>query len=645
LAQRLSQTILIFALMSWLALPAAGAEDVPVGAASPESVQAPTDVTAPNAGASVDPADDPWLAEQGPAVPTPVEVSREQVLARWQNAAATPEAKAKAVRRVRLELGLGDLLAPAVALLRNASEEEPEIYAQLARDLAPGVPSVQVSTARALWQSGDIGAAIHSLIDSAVAAATHVEVQLWAVENLALILVAVVLASSLAFMILSALIVFPHAAHDFGDLLSSQTPAFARSAALAGLLLMPLALGEGILGLALALFALGFIYGKRRQRNALVMAAVLFVVGLHPTSQLASVTTSLFEKDAVLGSVFAVANGIETRADVERLRAASPENVTASHALTYRARRHGLGEEALHYLDEIAISQPADGVMLANRGNVEMRRGNTEQAIEYYKRSVGVLNSPTVLFDLSQAYAALFRMEAVEATLARAQALGDDEVAELSSLEDSALVADVGMPFGLLQKYLVTLALAQKPDAAVAEALAPGRLGERWSVTAIAFTLVALIGILFARRFDQSSVCSRCGHRICTRCEETVWSDDLCEDCYHLFQNPEDTDASLRMARLQSLSRREVWVDRIWTTASVVIPGVAGFASKRPDLAMFGLLLFSWTATWLICPSGILVDPMLLGSAAWIVFAIPGALAMLGYMGVVVVSLVARKHL
>jgi hypothetical protein len=132
LAQRLSQTILIFALISWLALPAAGAEDVPVGAASPESAQVPTAVIAPtdaNAAAPVDPADDPWLAEQGPAVPTPVEVSREQVLARWQDASGTPEAKARAVRRVRLELGLGDLLAPAVALLRDASEEEPEIYA------------------------------------------------------------------------------------------------------------------------------------------------------------------------------------------------------------------------------------------------------------------------------------------------------------------------------------------------------------------------------------------------------------------------------------------------------------------------------------------------------------------------------------
>ena len=32
---------------------------------------------------------------------------------------------------------------------------------------------------------------------------------------------------------------------------------------------------------------------------------------------------------------------------------------------------------------------------------------------------------------------------------------------------------------------------------------------------------------------------------------------------------------------------------------SIAIPGVAGFAAKRPDLAMMGLLLFSWVAATL----------------------------------------------
>jgi tetratricopeptide (TPR) repeat protein len=642
LAIRRSQTLSIVFMILWLALPSWAADD----ASDLEKVDA-SQVVAGVAQTSpaADPADDPWLAEEGPAVPVSVETEEEQVIAKWWSAPPTPEARTAAVRRVRLELGLGDLLPPAITLLRSASEEEPEINALLARDLAPGVPAIQIATAGALWQGGDTGAAIHALIDAIVAGATHIEAQLWWVENLALVLVLVILGTSIAFIALSALMVFPHAAHDLGDLFSGRTPDFARSAGLAALILLPLAIGEGVVGVVLVLFAISFTYGKSLQRNALVMAAVLFLVGLYPTAQLASVTTTLLDRDPILNSVLAVANGIETRADVERLEAASDDDLAAAHALAYRARRYGLSEASLARLDRIAVDHPSDPVMLANRGNIEMRRGQTDEAIAYYRRSATLVDSPTVLFDLSQAYAAAFRMDEVDATLERAQALDDEEVSDLSSLGDATLVADVGLPFGHFQNHLMALALAQKPASIVAETLAPGRLGGRWFMTASAFAVAALLSLLLANRFDQASVCSRCGHRICTRCEDTVWSEELCEDCHHLFQNPEDTDPSLRMARLQALSRREVRIDRIWVAASLLIPGAAGFASKRPDLAMLGLLLFGWAATWLIWPRGILVDPLLMGSAAWIGLAVPGGLAMIAYVGVVLANLAARKNL
>lgn len=620
---------------------AEGAADAPAAAVEATIPDSSEVVAAP----PTDPADDPWLTEQGPPVPVPVEVAQEQVLARWQDPDASIEARAAAVRRVRLELGLGDLMAPAMSLVRAASEEDPQIQTALARDLAPGVPSIQMAHAVAVWKSGDIGAATHAFVEALWTAMTHVEVQIWFVENLALILLVVVLGSSFAFMVLACAMVFPHAAHDLGDLFSSRMPAFARTAALAGLLFVPFVLGEGIVGFALALFTVAFAYGSGRQRNALAMAAVLLVVGLHPTAQLATVTMSLFERDPSLVSVFAVANGTATQADLDRLEAAGPENLAAAHALAYHARRHGLMEEARARLDAIAEHHPDDPVMLANRGNVEMRRGAVEEAIAYYTRSADAEDSATVLFDLSQAYAAAFRMDEVEATLARAQEIDDEEVSALSGAGDATLVADLGIPFGSLQKSLVTLALAQKPQSTVADFLAPGRLGDRWFFTASAFALTALLCLLFAGRFDHSSVCKRCGHRICTRCEDTVWSEDLCEDCHHLFQNPEDTDPSLRMARLQALSKREVRIDRIWTTASLVVPGAAGFGSRRPDLAMFGLLLFAWAATWIVWPTGMLVDPLLLGSVAWIFFALPGGLALLAYVGVVLTSLVARKNL
>jgi hypothetical protein len=602
---------------------------------------------APGGGASavVNPADDPWLAEDGPAVPAPAQVAHEVVVDRWGGPERTPHERSAALRHTRLELGLGNLPAPAAALLRSASQAEPDLYTGLARDLAPGVPAIQIANARALWSAGDTGAAVNAMVDTALAAVTDLEVQIWLIENVSVILIVVVLIASLGFIALAALVVFPDAAHDVGDLFSSRTPGFARAAALGAILLVPVALGEGVVGLALGLFTMGFIYGSGRQRNALAMAAVFLIVGLYPLAQIASVATTLVDRDPVVKSVLAVSNGTDSTADAQRLEAVADLDVAAAHALAYRARRQGLEERSREHLDGIIASFPEDAVALANRGNIEMRRGNTAAAIDYFERSAELIDSPILLFNLSQAYAAAFRMEESESTLVRAQKVGDEEVAALSSLDDARLVADLGLPFGLLRNRFVSAALARNPRSLVVEALAPGMLGERWFITASAFALVVLVGLLFADRFDHASRCTRCGHRICTRCADTVWSDEVCEDCHHLLQYPEATDPSLRMARLQALSRRDVRLGRVWLLGSLLIPGVAGFASKRPDLAMFGLLLFGWTAAWLAWPGGVLEDPMLMGSAAWIFFAIPGVFCMLAYAGVVAMSLVARKNL
>lgn len=597
------------------------------------------------AATAVDPTDDPWLSEQGPAVAKPVEIAREQVIAAWVEAPEAPYARAAALRRVRLELGMGDLLAPARVIQSSATEEDPEIYTAFARNLAPGAPSVWIAHASALARSGDIGAATKAMTAAIVSVAQNLSAQLWLFENLTFLLLVVVLAASLGFISLAALQVFPHAAHDFGDLLAGRrTPAFARSAALAALILVPLALGEGVIGLALALFVVAFAYGKTRQRNMLVMAAVMLVIGLHPLAQVVSIATTLVDQDPVARSVMAVVAGTETRADVERLEAVVEDDVAAAHALAYRTRRYGLEELSRTHLDALGEREPSDGFVLVAQGNIEMRRGETESAIGFYERAVEQVSSATLYFDLSQAYAKAFRMEEYEATLVRAQGMDAGVVAALSSLGDSDLVADLPFPIGLLQDRFIALTMSQDAQFDLAAALAPGRLGERWFVTAGAFVLAALFGLLFADRFDHATRCDRCGHRICTRCEETVWSEEICEDCHHLFQYPAATDPSLRMARLQALSRREVRIDRIMLAAALLIPGVAGLASRRPDFAMVGLLLFGWITVWIAWPSGVFEDPLLMGNAAVVCLAIPGVLSVLGYGGIIFASLVARKN-
>lgn len=595
---------------------------------------------------ALDPTEDPWLSEQGPAIVQPAEASRELVVAAWTGASEAAYARAAALRRVRLELGLGDLLAPARVILNSATEEDPEIYTGFARDLAPGVPSIQIEHARALASSGDIGAATKALGRGLRSIGLSLSAQLWVVANLTVLLLIVVLIASLGFISLAALQVFPHAAHDLGDLLAGRRmPAFARSAALAVLVLVPLALGEGVVGLALAFFVVAFAYGKARQRNMLAMAVTLLVIGLHPLAQFVSIATTLVDQDPVAGSIMAVIAGTETRADVERLEAVVDDDPAAAHALIYRARRYDLEERSRTRLEALDEHYPNDGYVLAARGNIEMRRGDAEAAIGFYERAAVEVDSATLLFDLSQAYASGFRMEEYEATLVRAQEIDGETVADLSSLDDSDLVADLLYPTRLLQDRFISLAMSQHPQFDLATVLAPGRLGERWFMTAGAFLLAALFCLLFANRFDHSSRCGRCGHRICTRCEETVWSEEICEDCHHLFKNPAATDPSLRMARLQALSKREVRIDRMVLAGALLIPGVAGLAARRPDFAMFGLLIFGWIVAWIAWPAGVFEDPLSMGSAAVLCLAIPGVLSVIGYGGIVFASLVVRKNL
>ncbi len=593
----------------------------------------------------VDLADDPWLAEQGPAV-TPTAAPREdRVVTTWQAAPPRSHARTAALHRLRLESGLGDLVAPAYVVLANPVGETPEVYSGLARDLAPGMPSIQMAHARALWAAEDIGGSVRAAVQAGTAILFNLTVQLWLVENVAFLLLIVVLAASLGFLLLAGLQVFSHAAHDLGDFLSGRTPGFARVAALAGLLLLPLCFGEGVIGVALAFFALAFVYGKSHQRSVLVIASALLVIGLHPLAQLVSGATSIAERDPVLLSALAVVNGTESPADIQRLETAAGEDLAAAHAMAYRARRFGQIEESRERLEGISERHPSDAIALANRANIEMRQGNKDRALDFYEGAANLIESPELLFSLSQAYASSFRMEEYEGTLSRAQKIDDDQVTALSGFDDANLVADLGYPMELLRIRLVQLALSVEPKMTVAEVLAPGVLGEKWMVTSGAFVVVALMSLLVASRFDHASLCARCGHRICTRCEETVWSEEICEDCHHLFQYPEATDPSLRMARLQALSEREVKISRVWLFLSLICPGAAGIAAKRPDFAMFGLLLFSVVAVWAIWPAGAFHDPLMMGAVAWIFFAVPGVLALLGYAGVTFASIVARQNL
>ena len=587
----------------------------------------------------------PLVTESAPVLEVPlVETPHDRVVEAWRAAPPTPHARAAALVRVRLEYGLGDLRAPAQVIHAAAVSEDSEEATGLARELAPRMPALQWVRVQDLWRGGEFGAAVKAFGTLLREGVSQLESQLWLIGNGLLLAFIVSLVSACAFMLMLGLKSFPHAAHDLGDLLSSDMPTFARWALLASVLLVPLWLGEGLAGLVLVCFAIAFVYANGRERSVLLMAATLWVVALHPLAYWASIATTVVEQDPITRSALAVAQGTGSRADVERLEAAFAEDLAAAHAVAYRARRFGMDRLAMENLDAMAERWPADPVVLANRANIDMRAGQTESAMNGFERAATQISSATLLFDLSQAYATVFRMEEYEATLARAQGIDDREVQALSRLSDSKLVADLAFPVEILRDRLRTRGLAESPSARLTEWIAPGRLGAGWSATAIAFAAAVLAALMLGGRFDRSNACKRCGHRICTRCDETVWGDELCEDCRHLFKSPEATDPKLRMARLHALSIRESRIQGLLSLGTLVIPGVAGFATRRPDRALLGLVLFAWIMAWSRWPAGVLVDPLWLGSLAPLCLTVLGGVAIVGYVAIVAASLVAIRN-
>ena len=85
-------------------------------------------------------------------------------------------------------------MGPAAVIRASAAEDEPEVHAALARDLAPSTPAFQIGHALSLLEAGETGAATLATEKAGVALARNLSAQLWWVENFAFASMIVLLA-------------------------------------------------------------------------------------------------------------------------------------------------------------------------------------------------------------------------------------------------------------------------------------------------------------------------------------------------------------------------------------------------------------------------------------------------------------------
>ena len=582
-----------------------------------------------------------------PAAPTPGRRFTDPIERAWFAPALTLEERILRTRRASLALGVRSLDGAARAVLHRTDLGDPLKRSAAALTLAPDLPVAHVERARALWLHGDspIGA-LRAIAGALLAVPRHPEASLWLGGSVLFVLAVALVAGGLLYVAAAAAAALPRAVHDLGDLSPRSIPGFARGALLASLLLLPLVFGQGILGIAVALFAVGAVYGGVGQRIALGLAAAMVIAGAYPVAQLACAALNVFSGEPVVEAAMAATGGLPLEQDRIRLEEAQADDLLAARALAMQARREGDLAQADARYQVLVRALPEDAGIANNAAGVRLRLGQVESAIELYEAAARLSGSPTVLFNLSQAYGRAFQMENLARTLARAQEADGEIVAHFTALQSAApqsFVVDLPLPVSLLWRRALTTEGGREIAAELRGKIATGALGRDWWVAAIAFGVVAVCATVVGARLRASRSCGRCGRRLCPRCDPETEGHLLCDACVRLFHHPQNTDRSLRQARINELRDRERRLDQLAWAASVFLPGAAGLLAARPIHSLLGALFFAVAASSILWREGVAPDPLLAGATAPIVFIGTAAIALGAYAIAVATSLAARR--
>jgi tetratricopeptide (TPR) repeat protein len=621
--------------------PGNGTSEAPEAGAAPET----SDPASVSAAANPSAAAAPTAA---PAEPAAFSGGLERIERAWRRPSASLDDRVMLTRRTSLELGVWNLDAAARGLLASEAGTDPLERAIAGVQLAPDLPMARMTLARALWLHGDSPlAAARAAFGALAAIPRHLEASLWFAGCLLFVLGLSLIAGGLWYITLVAGAASPHAAHDLGDLLSGSMPGFARVALLAAALLVPLALGEGLLGLCAAGMALGVVYGGLRQRLVLFMAASIVVMGAFPVIHYAGNTLTAFSGDPVSEAAFATSRGFTHPVHQLRIEAAAEHDPLAAQALALRARRSGDLEAADAHYQALLRQAAEDPVVVNNAANVRLDLGRMESALTLYRRSVELHRDPIVLFNLSQAHGRAFQVEELSRTLAEAQQLNGDLLAELTALQGAepvGFVVDLPIDSRQIWRRIFRSNQGQRIAAEFRASLAPGRLGEDSPTAVGVFAAVLVVFALLGSWMRRSHWCARCGRRMCQRCDPEMGGGTVCGGCTRLFHQSETTDRELRLARINELRNREERLERFKVIASFLVPGVAGLVAKRPLRCLLGSIFAAIAVLALYWRDGVVPDPLVAGAAAPFASLCIAALALLAYAVVVLLSLATRRN-
>lgn len=603
--------------------PAAG-QGAPVDASAARTGTAGAAGTAGSAGSDRAAFARGWLSKQGPL-----------------------EQRVEATRTAALELGLRNVEPAARALLLDPSREGRLASARAAVRLAPDLPAAHMELAFALWrEKHDLPGGVAAAWRAFGALERNLEASLWWRATAWMALALTLIGGAFAFLILSSLGPLRFAAHDLGDPISRRMPAPSRLALLGCLVLAPAALGEGLFGAALGLFALTALYSGRGGRVVAMMAMVALLAGLHPALDHAGRALAALGADPVARAAHAAEHGLASPMELARLERAAEKDPLAARALALGVKRTGDLAEADARYALLVQEEPLDPVVANNAANVRLALGDTAGAIELYEAALDVHELPVLLFNLSQAWGVALRVEELDAALARAQELDPVIVEDLSEIQGRAIhfVADLPVPTAELRARLLQADALGSLAASLRAPLAPGRLGRSPLLGAVAFGAVLVLTSLLGKRYRASVACDQCGVRVCPRCDRSGDGRGSCASCALLYQRAETTDSTLRAERIRRLRDRREWLGRRNVILSLLVPGAVGILYGRPGLGLASILLFAGAVSSFALRHGVAVDPLAAGATGGVAAACAVTLLALLYLLALAFGLARREE-
>ena len=567
----------------------------------------------PASGEVLDPASPPAALAQGPAgsvVPGPAQPAAgaesetirpryrpepgEALIRAWGGPELHLSDRVRRTQTAAAERGLRDVEGASLAVLRDPGAGSDLERALAAVALAPGLPAAHFGLASAHWRAGSPTEALGAAVRGGASIPDHLLARLWAEVGLFTLLARACLLAGLGFLLASVVFALLPAARTLpggtGWSLSS------RLAAASVLLLLPAALGEGVLGLVVGGLCVAMIPPGLTRRIAVLGAALLVWLALFPLLERQGHATAALGADPVGRMVWRMGHGALDRAGVERLAFASTTDPEAAHAMAVQARRAGDLEEAARLFEPLV--EGGDARVRNDAANVMLARGEARDAIALYEQAARDSLSLLLRMNLSQAYGTIVKLEQQDLALAEAQSIDARHAADLANVLSSA---ESGTTF---DQPLPTQAALQRTRneqtrragleiaAASRRPYTAGRLSSP-AAAAAAIAMATAVGVAIAV----------------------------------LGKAP----AKRRRRR----KRRPIW-DRVVgvldTAASLLVPGFAGLRGARPLLALVAVVL----AAAAISAAGLvhfaIPDPLAVGAGVTWLGLGAASLATLGYL-------------